>query len=693
MNMAETDIQKMASNNPSETGQGERGPKFEDFVSADFLRMVSEASRPKAAKGKGFTFREDRSLPPSQIGYTRKDTWEIRYNPIILTGENPWGRKEIEGFTYHEAGHHAPEVLDLDNLLVRDMKDPNVIPPSYRGNEQYEQRFLASLYRHLNNGLLDMWLEAYMGRRPYFAIGDSIRNMYETMGLQMPTYKNFSKPEQWMQAMLRERYEKQENLKDKVDPDVMQSFKRVYDTGAMKALLDVEAYTNYFASPGEKERALNRKFRAYKEVFLPEYQRLVENEIEERKQEKSDQKSKQKGAGKGDGNGGSGGSDAVPLTKQEEQEILEQFLKELEGAGEEHSQAPDPERQKEIEKFFKDLSKEIKDRIKNGAKQQESQQNQDTDPKGMEALEKRARDFQRSAKDKATRGMAEAMGVKPESINTWENIKQSRRQEIETTAVALAEFFLDDRRKKLELLVREGDIVPGLEYETISALFSGDLDPSTKMRTVRNPEFLETELEFVVDDSGSMGGMPIEKSVETLVVIAEAFKKVREDLAAEDLLLEDEQPFRIGVTKFDVSPTRVTKLDEPISDAKEIKIIDNISATGGGTDEEEALRNVARELSIGKHNAIKIMIVFSDGAGNREAVVPIIQQIEHDDEIVFLAIGIGEHAQGVVDTYLEPLRKGPDQTNVFGVIANDPREILPSAIEFLRREVEKRRQG
>lgn len=263
--------------------------------------------------------------------------------------------------------------------------------------------------------------------------------------------------------------------------------------------------------------------------------------------------------------------------------------------------------------------------------------------------------------------------------------------EIEATASVLSEIFLDDRRKRMQYIVREGEIVPGLEKETISAILTGDLDPDTKMREVRNPEFIEVETEWIVDNSGSMAGDNIEKSIDLMVIVVEAFKKVKEDLEAENLVMINEEPAKVGVTKFTTVPKRVTPLNDPLTDEKELKIIDEISQFGGGTDETEAIDTVYKEMALGSKNVVKLIFVLSDGAGNKDGVVPIIRQIEEDDEVIFLALGLGPQSDQVVETYVDPLRD-KENGNVFGYSAKDPAEILPFTLEFLKKQVEKKKR-
>lgn len=658
---------------------------MEQFVSPEHLKMIARASG-------GFIFREDPNLPPHQTGYTNKLTKEIFYNPILAKGSlehgvKPWRPLDFRGFAYHEAGHHNEEVLAFDERLIEDLKRIE-IPEGYQGDPDSEARFIRSIYSFLDNALVDMWLESYMSRRPYFSVRDDISEFQKGKG-DVESYKMLSKPEQLIQSLLRSRYFEPVNMEVKLDPEVYESYRKITDTGALEAILNRRTFENYFATKLEKERAIDRKFLAYQQVFLPEYLKLMEKELEDRKKQKQQQKQEGGEEKQQQAQGvGKGPSEAVPLTNEEEQEIVEQIIKQLEEAGKEfQSAAPsDDEKKKKTEKF-----QEIEKMLKGKAEQKETPQEKEPErEKGLEAIAREGERIRRQQKQERQRGLAENMGVRQETIQRWERIKEKYRAEIESTVASLADVFLEDRRSRLEYLRREGEIVPGLEYETISALISGELDPDTKMSTVRNPEFLETELEWIVDTSTSMGGDSIEKSIDLLVIITEAFKRIRENLAGENLLAEEEEPFRLGATKFAKTPERVTKLKDPINDEKEVKIIEEIAKVGGGTEETEAIREVYQELSLNKNNVIKIIVVLSDGHGDRAGVAPIMRQIEEDGEVVFLAVGLGNEAKAVKETYLGPLRDR--EKNVFGEEAKDPSEALPKVIEFLKREVNNRRR-
>lgn len=668
--------------------------RFEDVISSEHLRMIAMSSG-------GFRFAPDQRLAEKNLrelaqtgtlrlnlGRTDLATRTIYYNPLILNGSPDLGVKpmppaQLRGFAYHESGHHAPEVVAFRNLLrshLTNIKEEDM-PEAYRKTPAAATRFLAALDRHLHNSLTDIWLESYLSRRPYYPIGSDIAEPYTASQLP-PTYQIHSKPEQLMQTILRHRYVPDNALDQKVDPEVFAAFGRILESGALAAVMDRTTHENYFAKDGDREAAIRRKFEAYRQVFLPEYLKLVEEELEERKQQR--QAAKQKPGQQDQPQPGqtTPADSAVPPTAEEETEIANQLLKELEAAGHQ-TQTLSEEEENAINQLFAQLEQQFG----------QTPKPQSSTPRQLspeEQIAQLAAMMLEARRQNQMRGLADAMQVREQSVAAWQQIKEQYRQEIESTAAAMAEVFLDDRRKRLEFFRREGEIVPGLEYETVAALISGDLDPATKLREVQNPEFLETEIEFIVDTSGSMGGENIRKSIELMVIAVEAFKRVREDMADENLLIEEEQPFRVGVTKFTTIPQRVTKLDEPLSDKKELEIIERSSMVGGGTSETETIRETYRELSLRQGNIIKIVIVLSDGHGDKDGVAPLMRQIEEDDEVIFLAIGLGQDATEVVKTYLEPL--ADRDKNVFGHEAQDPAAALPYVTEFLKREVARRRK-
>jgi hypothetical protein len=54
-------------------------------------------------------------------------------------------------------------------------------------------------------------------------------------------------------------------------------------------------------------------------------------------------------------------------------------------------------------------------------------------------------------------------------------------------------------------------------------------------------------------------------------------------------------------------------------------------------------------------------------------------------------MGLGNGADQVVDTYVEPL-KNRENGNVFGFAAHNPEEMLSYALDFLKKQVEKKKR-
>jgi len=707
--------------------------EIEEVINPTHLKIITEASG-------GFYFVPDPSLPPNRVGYTNKETGAICYNPRFHEGMPelgipPWGYHQIRWFFYHEAGHHNPIVLMLDNAFIEDLGNTEIIPESYRGSPEAETRFFDGLYRHLMNGLVDVWLESFMGRRPFFPIRESIVEGNISLG-QADDYRVLNKPEQLIQTLLKSRFEEIENLKEKVDPDVLEAFHHCWESGAMTTMMDRHDVENYFAAPADLERAIERKVAAYKEVFLPTYLKLLENELEKRKEEcqkekfdemKQQQEGGKKGKKKGKGPHsakasrgkrgagqllrkllGRGGqqqpcpidASAVPLTDEEIEEMKKQIIEELIEAGKQFAPlAPSEDETKRIKGKLADIEsslQEIERLLKAG---KDLPPPGPMDPfgglRGEEAIRALMEQLMRQHLMNEQRGLAESMKVSQESIRLWERAKEKYRQEIESMATAYAEIFLDDRRKRIEFGKREGEVTPGLEYETMAAYLSGEPNPDTHMRTVQNPEFLERETEWILDTSGSMNGDPLRRALEFIIAETEAQKRTREILQGEDLLThEDEQPFRIGMTIFDVKPHRITKLDEPLNDEKEVKMIHKGSQVGGGTSETGTIDEVHKEMTLEKKNVIKIIVVVTDGHGDKSGVWPVLQQIEEDDEVIFLAVAISDEEsdrQAILETYMAGLRKDREESNVFGIAHPTIEAAIPEITEFFRVQVEKRR--
>src|SRR3989344_1046278 len=159
----------MAKKGKDEKEPQERTLKdLQRIISPEHLKMLSAASG-------GFSFAIDPNLPPASAGYTNLKTRRIFINPLHL---QHMSEPQIRGFSLHEAGHHAPEVMEFQDLLSDHMKTDLTIPPAFNQTPKMREKFFGALHSHLHNALADVWLESFMGRRPFFSIRDDIGSMY-----------------------------------------------------------------------------------------------------------------------------------------------------------------------------------------------------------------------------------------------------------------------------------------------------------------------------------------------------------------------------------------------------------------------------------------------------------------------------------------------------------------------------------
>lgn len=634
---------------------------IEDIISPIQLRMISEASG-------GFRFILDRTMSPADtIGMTDMRTRCIRFNAHRIAELSP---ERIRGLATHEAGHHAPPVKSLDDKLVATLGERGIIPDRTAKDAETKAEIAEAINAHAANAILDCFLEAYMGRGVHYINREAIDALNNGISEKGPRtfLRDLPKAEQLCQLLVGEdRYPPPPgtSIRDLVDPDVYASYRRVKESGAIATIQNVKQWTNYFANELGQEAAIERKRAAFRDVILPEWLKLFEAEIKKRKEEKEKRRSGEK----------------KELTPEEIKEIMKQLAQELKKLGEQYkSKMPSPDEGKELDKVLAKIREGKSIKTKDSP----------TDP--GELIRTSAEKIGREWGESKGRGMAENLGIRIESVRTWEEIKKDRKQEIKETAAAYIEIFVDDRRKRLEYLKREGVVTPGMEYDYVSGVIHGELDRPVHEKMVQNPEFIEVEIEFVQDCSGSMSGEPIRQCVELDVILGEAARLAHDELAGQQLLSSNEEnPMRIGVTKFETTAERVKKLEEPMTDEIEMKIVDELTKGGGGTDEEQALTEVYGELKLHDKNILKIIVIQTDGEGNRGAVQRIMQEIEDDDEVIVAVVGYGSSAAAVIDAYLGAIKR-PNNGNIFAINAENPSTARPQILEFFKARVRERRR-
>lgn len=540
------------------------------------------------------------------------------------------------------------------------------------------------------------------------ALRDSVR------GSIVGYLKRLPKPEQYVQLLLKEgRYPSGYPPEDMVDADVLEAYKRTMDAGAMAALTDSEC----FQKPFLRERYLDMAHHARVDAYRPrdasddkarvtvrsEYMKLVEAEIQERAKSKKGKKGKE-GKPRRGGYGGMPGS--VPMTKEERQQLLKDLLERLKGGkggkGEGEPIKLTPEELKQLAKELrgeldaladKYLSECDKDRRRREALGKDTTGEKPThEPDFWDMLRRLMDEMADKDLQNKARGLGTKHGVPPEIVDEYFRLRDRYRTAINNGVEDLTEVFRDNRLTIIQYARRQGEIMPGLEAEHLSEVLSGNPEPDTMMQEVENPDFAKTQVLFVVDTSGSMGGSPNKACRGAIVVEQETFEGVRDSLQGENLLRpEEEVPLQTGVSMFDTQHHPIHQLGQPVTERSKIHIIHRLHEVGGGTDDAA---NVAidlkelKEFDSSNPNVIKILVIMSDVFGNEDRMRQIAHQIYDDKSIICLMMGFGSNAEQVSKIWGQVASEA-GLTNVFAKAfpGNSVEEATPYVTAFLREQV------
>ncbi len=508
-------------------------------------------------------------------------------------------------------------------------------------------------------------------------------------------------PEQYIQLFLGEnRYPTGFKLEEMVEPEVIEAYKRTLAAGSMKTLQDVEFFQKPFLPDQYQDKSYYEKLDAYRDVFRAEYIKLIGKEVEKRAKE---------GGGKG-GKGGSGGGgghgmpDSVPMTKEERDKLIEALKKQLKSGGKPQQGKGEPVNlseadMREIAKALKDELDKLGEKYKSMCDRDEEAKRklgekvegrgQGREPDFFDKLRDAARGMEQADKAGRARGLGEKYGIPSEVIEEYMSIRERRAELINRLADDLTDVFRDNRMAILSYNKREGEWTPGLEAETVGEMRHGNLEPETMMKTVENPEFAKTEIKFVFDLSGSMGGAPSKATREMLVVVMEALEVVRTRLQGEAMLRPDEEvPLKIGVSAFDVKHYPIHPLGKPVDEEAKIHVVHELHKVGGGTDDYKTTKAEWEDFKVGKKNVIKIFILLSDAYGDKDKMRGLSGEMAQDKTIISLMLGFGSDPE-TISTVWGEAAKGLGAETVFAepFPENDVERATPFVADFLRRVI------
>jgi uncharacterized protein with von Willebrand factor type A (vWA) domain len=173
------------------------------------------------------------------------------------------------------------------------------------------------------------------------------------------------------------------------------------------------------------------------------------------------------------------------------------------------------------------------------------------------------------------------------------------------------------------------------------------------------------DLLFLVDHSGSMGQFhKNEKAAETVLLFSEAFSRAEKELVKVLSSARKKREYlREGLITFSDKAILRKALDTPLNEKTIAQIFfatENIS--GGGTADAEALKNLIKYLKEedkkyrGHCKILKLVVVVTDGQGEREKVKDVLETASSIQNTIFVAVGVGSNTEDVLDTYSKEMR-------------------------------------
>lgn len=677
------------------------GRELEEILSPEYLEMISGAS--------GFTYTVIEEPPPGipqhVMGFTNMKTkriYLVKRNAALMfwklkkEGKLEHAKEKMKGFLIHEGGHHAPEVLSLDQKLRAMMGkqdlEPNELQEYFNDPEdkgETKELFWKAFWFDVCNGSLDMWLEAYQSRGNFGpSFGGALLALHDSSVKgrdflqEIPLHHQLT---QWLVG--EEKYYKGKDRKKVLDqrlkeldeiarkllsPEVYKAITRLRKDGAIQAILDDKAFTYWGANtPDQKDRAIARKLQAVMEHVYPVWRKLLLLEFDQRKAAFKEQAKDAK----------------PPLTDEEIKVIYHKILKELLDKTQQDAQAaygsetPSEEEMEQMKKIFGKI-KELA-----GSKPAKGENAPPAPPSALDkARSDMARRFDETDSRRITE-LADRFGVSEASLRRLQEIEGKYAGEIERLAADIAESFLNQRRSRVKTQMVEGMTTPGLEDIEYEEGKVGNLETRTHQIIEQAAEFLQTEIEHLFDTSGSMQGDRLKYAQTVSIILARVFERVKAILEGEGLLRPaEEDPLRSGFVLFTTTPERIKKLDEPTNAKSLAQMIEQTGKHSGGTDDAAAIAALTTEFKFREPNVLKFMIIYSDGEGNPGAVQNILGAIEKDKSIIVIVVAMGADPAAVSATY-EGLVGSRNSSNIQVVQGDNINANLPLLSDFIKKRV------
>ncbi|MEK7540405.1 MAG: vWA domain-containing protein [Patescibacteria group bacterium] len=681
--------------------------ELEQIMDPAYLELISGAS--------GFSYQIIDEPPPNVpqhvLGFTdmrRKRIFLVRQNAARLllelkaSGTPEKGAQKLRGFLVHEGGHHAPEVLALDQklrvILGKSELEPNALqeyfndpadrkPDDPQDKGETRALFWKAFWYDNCNGSLDVWLESFQARGQFdYSLGEDLFTLHELSVTGRDFLRGMPLHHQLTQVLVGEEVYLKGRGKKKVreqrvqeldqfahenlDPEVAKALTRLRKDGVMGAMGDRTSFEYWGAnSPQQKERCINKKFQAVVEHIYPAWRKLLLLEFERRKEAFRQMAKEAKR------------TFTDPELKQIYHKILKELLDKTQEMGKDAyaSETPGEGDPQKMEEIFKKIQASSRGKEPNAP------------PPPPSALDKAKAAISRGLEDvdaKKIVDLADRFGVSEASLRKLQDIERKYAGEIERLATDIADSFLNQRRARIRYQMLEGMTTPGMEGIEYAEAQRGNLDVRTHQITEQAAEFLQTEVEHLFDTSGSMSAHNrLEYAQIVSVILTRAFEKVKAILEGEGLLRpQEEDPLRSGYVLFTTAPERIKKLDEPSKPGTLAQMIEQTGKHSGGTDDAAAIKALETQFKLREPNVLKFMIIYSDGEGNAGAVQNIMEAIEKDKSIIVVIVAMGANPGNVATTYETTVRSKGGQ-NIKIVQGDDVKANLPELTNFFKKVI------
>ena len=481
-------------------------------------------------------------------------------------------------------------------------------------------------------------------------------------------------------------------MKESVDADVMKALVQVKDRGAVRALMSVNAWESFSGTTRDQEAAIETKRTAVMQYLLPAWNQLLKRTLdsafekyppfvcERLEEETQDEEGEKRWKTR---------SRALEAVYQEKlmrhrYEVLRKLLFESDkrGKSEYGDSAPDGDSQKDLEGRLSG--------IKPGSGKGDSPPKPPGERDPEEEMRNRLREGMAEFKRGKLEEDASRFGVSPEAMTQMRNLERENQGSIDTLAERLAEAFLSQRRAQREFQRAEGQLTPGMEAFIVAEGKRGNQDVRVYEHEIQATDFTSTDVEVLVDSSGSMQGERLKIGQALVLVIQKAFERVRALLEDEQLLRpEDEEPLRVGYAGFTSTAYRIKKLSEPLEDKSLAQMIHQTNTRSGGTDDASAIEALTTEFRLNSEATLKFVIIASDGEGSPAAVQAILDKIQKGEDMCVVVCGLGANASAVLDTYGSAAREA-GQTNILLLTGSRIEDILPLLVKFLYENITKK---